>query len=251
MIDVDAKSGDAARLAVDARNVHKAYRRGAVRTPVLAGVDLAVKRGECVCLAGPSGSGKTTLLSILGCILSADSGEVRVLNEDVGRLDETARIALRRHRIGFVFQRFHLMRGLTASANVAVPLILQGAKPKAALRQAVRVLETVGLADQAHAEPRNLSAGQCQRVALARALVVDPELVLADEPTASLDAENGQQVMGLIRRLAAEQGRTAVVVTHDPRIFHFADRICQLDNGRIARCEPPNAYAASAAGVNA
>lgn len=235
------------RLAIEARAVQKVYRRGTTLTPVLEGVDLAVERGECVYLAGPSGSGKTTLLSILGCILSADSGEVRVLGQDVARLDEPARIALRRDRIGFVFQRFHLIRGLTALANVCVPLVLQGTKPKVAHQRGMMLLEEVGLADKAHVEPRNLSAGQCQRVALARALVADPELVLADEPTASLDATNGQEVMGLLRRLTTQEGKTVVVVTHDPRIFHFADRIYRLDSGRIAGCEVPGEAAASVA----
>ena len=199
--DPEPESRDADRLAVYAEDVHKLYRRGTTRTPVLQGVDLAVERGRCVYLAGPSGSGKTALLSILGCILTADQGQVRLFDQDVGTLDETGRIALRRNRIGFVFQRFHLIRGLTALDNVCVPLVLKGMKPRAAHRRGKALLESVGLAEKAHEHPRNLSAGQCQRVALARALVGDPDLVLADEPTASLDAENGQEVMGLLRRL--------------------------------------------------
>lgn len=246
----DPTNDDSRALAIDARDVHKVYRRGTTRTPVLEGIDLAVEPGECVYLAGPSGSGKTTLLSILGCILSPDSGQVRILGEDTRRLDEARRITLRRNRIGFVFQRFHLIRGLTALANVSVPLTLQGAKPKTAHQRGMELLHAVGLADKSHVDPRNLSAGQCQRVALARALVADPDLVLADEPTASLDARNGQEVMGLLRRLTTQQGKTAVVVTHDPRIFHFADRIYHLDNGRIAGCELPSSQGVSAVGVN-
>ena len=235
--DPEPTNCDSDRLAVDAENVHKQYQRGTTRTPVLQGVDLAVERGQCVYLAGPSGSGKTTLLSILGCILTADQGQVRLFGQDIGTLDQTGRIALRRNRIGFVFQRFHLIRGLKALDNVCVPLVLKGVKPKAVHRRGMALLQAVGLTDKAHEHPRNLSAGQCQRVALARALVGDPDLVLADEPTASLDAENGQEVMGLLRRLTTEEGKTAVVVTHDPRIFQFADRVFRLQNGRILGAE--------------
>ncbi len=221
-------------VAVEALGVHKTYRQGGVTAAVLNGVDLTVHRGECVYLAGPSGSGKTTLLSILGCILTADRGALRLLGEDLAGLGPARRTAFRRDRIGFVFQRFHLIRGLTAADNVCVPLTLRGLTRREARRRALPLLEAVGLAPKADAHPRNLSAGQCQRVALARALAGDPELILADEPTASLDAANGQEVMGLLRELTTKQGKTAIVVTHDQRIFHFADRVFWLENGRVA-----------------
>jgi putative ABC transport system ATP-binding protein len=214
--------------------LHKAYRRGSVVAPVLNGVDLAVARGQCVYLAGPSGSGKTTLLSVLGCILSPDQGEVELYGQDVAALDDAQRIEVRRRLIGFVFQRFHLIRGLTAMQNVCVPLTLRGVGRRAAQRRAQEMLSAVGLAEKAHAQPANLSAGQCQRVAMARALVGDPELILADEPTASLDAANGQEIMTLLRRLTTQEGKTAVVVTHDQRIFRFADRVYWLENGKLA-----------------
>ncbi len=223
-----------ARLAVCVRNLHKAYRNGNVVAPVLNGVELAVERGQCVYLAGPSGSGKTTLLSVLGCILSPDDGEVEIYGHEIAALDEAQRIEFRRRLIGFVFQRFHLIRGLSALQNVCVPLMIRGMSRRSAERRARELLEAVGLADQATVHPQNLSAGQCQRVAMARALVGDPELILADEPTASLDARNGQEVMELLRRLTTQEGRTAVVVTHDQRIFRFADRVYWLENGRIA-----------------
>jgi putative ABC transport system ATP-binding protein len=224
---------DAELLPIYVSGVHKAYRTGAVTAPVLNGVDLAVPRGRCVYLAGPSGSGKTTLLSILGCILSADRGKVRILGRDVAGLAPGEMAALRRNRVGFVFQRFHLLKGLNVLENACVPLIVAGVPRRAAARRAMPLLAAVGLADKASAQPKNLSAGQCQRVALARALACNPDLILADEPTAALDAANGQQVMALIRRLTTEQGRTAVVVTHDPRIFPFADRVYWLEGGRI------------------
>lgn len=228
---------DPGPLAVNVQGVHKAYRRGGTSTAVLSGVDLAVAPGECVFLAGPSGSGKTTLLSIVGCILTADRGRVRILDQDVLSLDAAGRVTLRRDRIGFVFQRFHLIRGLTALENVCVPLVLRGISRRAAHRSAMELLQSVGLADKVSAQPQNLSAGQCQRVALARALVGDPELILADEPTASLDAANGPEVMKLLRRLTTDEGKTAIVVTHDHRIFPFADRVLWLENGQVAETE--------------
>jgi putative ABC transport system ATP-binding protein len=235
----DFSPDDAEQYPIRLAGVYKSYCVGAVTTPVLYGVDLAVRRGTCVYLAGPSGSGKTTLLSILGCILSADRGEVRILGRDLAGLPSRELTALRRDGVGFVFQRFHLIRGLNALENVCVPLILGGTPRRAAAERGMALLEAMDLADKAAAHPRNLSAGQCQRVALARALAGDPELILADEPTASLDADNGRQIMELLRRLTTEEGRTAVVVTHDTRIFPFADYVFRLEGGRIASTEEP------------
>jgi putative ABC transport system ATP-binding protein len=220
-------------VAIQLDDVHKAYRRGSTSTPVLSGVDLEVERGECVFLAGPSGSGKSTLLSIIGCILSADRGVVRVLGHDVARLSSKRRARLRLAKIGFVFQRFHLVRGLTALENVCVPMMLADAFTDDARERAAQLLKILGLADKLRSHPRKLSTGQCQRVALARALANDPELILADEPTASLDAANGRQIMELLRCLATDHGKAVVVVTHDTRIFSYAHRVCWLENGQI------------------
>ena len=224
---------DTDHIAVRVEDVHKTYHRGSTSTTVLSGVDLTIKQGECVFLAGPSGSGKSTLLSIIGCILTADRGRVQILDKDIRTLDQMGRTNLRRDEIGFVFQRFHLIRGLTALENVCVPLALKSTDLRTARQRGCDLLEAVGLADKLHARPESLSTGQCQRVAIARALAVDPKVILADEPTASLDAENGQDVMQLFRQLTADQGRTAVVVTHDQRIFHFADRVLHLENGHV------------------
>lgn len=229
--------------AVKAENVTKAYQRGGAVTPVLHGVDLSIRSGECVFLAGPSGSGKTTLLSILGCILTPDTGRVQILGHDIRVMEERERTLLRRRQIGFVFQRFQLIRGLSAIENVCVPLSLASADPKVARERANRLLQAVGLADRTGSLPSRLSAGQCQRVALARALASDPELILADEPTASLDEANGQEIMRVLRRLTTEEGKAAIVVTHDPRIYHFADRILHLNDGQIVRSETPSAPA--------
>jgi putative ABC transport system ATP-binding protein len=220
--------------AVCLQGVVKAYQCGNEAQRVLDGVDLNVDRGEVVFLAGPSGSGKTTLLSILGCILSADQGRMEILGTDISRLSGSERAAMRLERIGFVFQRFHLIRGLTASENVGVPLVLRGVEPRRARERSETLLEAVGLADKRKSCADKLSSGQCQRVALARALANDPDLILADEPTASLDAANGHAMMELLWRLTVQEDRTAIVVTHDHRIFSFADRVYWLDNGRIA-----------------
>ena len=226
-------------FVVRVRDLHKAYRRGSTTTPVLSGIELDIRRGQCVYLAGPSGSGKTTLLSILGCILSPDRGQVRILGEDLERLSAERKITLRRDRLGFIFQRFQLVRGLTAIENVCVPLALRGKALRAARNRGMALLDAVGLADKAAARPAQLSAGQCQRVAMARALIGNPDLILADEPTGSLDARNGQEVMELLRHLAAEQARTIVVVTHDQRIFRYADRVFWLEDGRVAESLEP------------
>jgi putative ABC transport system ATP-binding protein len=214
--------------------LYKAYHRGATQTPVLRGLSLQVEAGTCAFLVGPSGSGKSTLLSILGCLLTPDHGQVRILGQDLARLDARERTLLRRRSIGFVFQRFQLIRGLNAVENVSVPLTLQGVAPQRAERRASELLAAVGLGDRLRQHPANLSTGQCQRVALARALAGDPQLILADEPTASLDAETGLEVMELLRSLTTARGKTALVVTHDPRIFQFADAVLELQGGRIA-----------------
>ena len=218
---------------IEAEGLCKTYRTGAVSTPVLQDVTFWVPRGECLFLVGPSGSGKTTLLSILGCVLSADSGTLRILGEDVARLRGKAQARFRRERIGFVFQRFHLFDGLKAWENVRVAFDLLGVPTRQGRKESLRLLELVGLANRAEHRISQLSMGQRQRVALARALAGDPELILADEPTASLDAESGQNAMEILRNLCKSLGKTVVVVTHDSRIYPMADRILKLVDGRI------------------
>ena len=189
-------------------------------------------------LLGPSGSGKTTLLSIIGCVLSADCGVVRILGHDVAGLSRDEAALLRRQHIGFVFQRLHLIRGLTAMENVAVPLTLSGWTPSDAARRANELLAHVDMTDKVDVQPHRLSVGQCQRVAFARALAADPDLILADEPTASLDAKTGHQALELLRRLTVNAGKTVIVVTHDPRILQFADRIVHMENGKLEERAP-------------
>jgi putative ABC transport system ATP-binding protein len=234
--DVDAAAKLCPRTvptAVELRGVSKSYTRGSAATWVVDEVDLSVGRGECVFLVGPSGSGKTTLLSIIGCVLSPDDGVVQIMGEDVRVLTKHAAAELRRKKIGFVFQRFHLIRGLTAAENVAVPLTLSGWNKRDAARRAAELLALVDLSDKADMQPHSLSVGQCQRVAIARALVADPDLILADEPTASLDAKSGQRALELLRRLTVDSGKSVIVVTNDQRILPFADRIFHMENGKV------------------
>jgi putative ABC transport system ATP-binding protein len=216
-----------------AAGIHKTFLRGKQQSHVLRGVDLEIHRGECVFLVGPSGSGKSTLLAILGCILSPDSGNVELLGQNISHLNNEQRTLLRREKIGFVFQRFHLVRGLTALENVTVPLLLCGERESHARKRGQELLAEVGLEEHLHSDPRRMSSGQCQRVAIARALAADPEMVFADEPTASLDEVSGQQAISLLARLAKDRGKTAIVVTHDPRIYRFADRILQMQEGKL------------------
>lgn len=214
--------------------VTKTFQLGKVAVPALRGVDMDVGAGEVVVLMGPSGSGKTTLLSILGCILAPSAGEVWVMGRQAAGLPEAELARIRLAHIGFIFQGYNLFPTLEAAENVQVALDLRGVRGAAARDRAREALAVVGLADKARVLPRDLSGGQKQRVAIARALVGEPEIILADEPTAALDSETGRTVIGLLRRLAVDRGRTVVIVTHDVRIVEFADRVVRIEDGRIA-----------------
>ncbi len=226
-------------LVVRAAGLCKAYRNGATAAPVLQGIDLEIPRGECLFLVGPSGSGKTTLLSIIGCVLSPDAGLLEILGEDVARYSSTEQARFRREKVGFVFQRFHLFDALTAVENVRVAYELLGIPAAEATRSSRELLALVGLADKADARVTRLSMGQRQRVALARALAGNPELILADEPTASLDADAGLNAMHVLKDLCHSLNKTVIVVTHDSRILPIADRVLKLADGRIVADQPP------------
>ncbi|MBN9120160.1 MAG: ABC transporter ATP-binding protein [Planctomycetes bacterium] len=219
---------------VSCRNLVKEYGGGDSRVLALRGVDLDIAPGELTLLVGPSGCGKTTLISILAGTLNPTSGEVSVLGVDLNRLSKRERTAFRAKNVGFVFQQFNLLPALTAAENVAVPLVINGVSRGTALARAVEVLKSVGLAERVGSLPSQLSGGQQQRVAIARALVHRPRVLVADEPTSAVDARTGQAVMELIRAVALQPDRVAVVVTHDPRVFGFADRIIELEDGRVA-----------------
>ena len=227
--------------AIELKGLTKVYGEGALALEVLKGIDLAVPQGEFMMLVGPSGSGKTTLLSILGCVLSPTGGEGFLFGQPLHGRKEHELPAMRLAYIGFIFQGHNLMPALTTEENVAFPLELRGYSHRAALKEARETLDAVGLADKFGRLPSDLSGGQRQRVAVARAIAGKPPLILADEPTASLDAESGAQVSALLKRLAVERGHTVMVVTHDNRIFHLADRIVNIEDGRLLPAEalPP------------
>jgi len=221
--------------AVDVHGMTKVYGSGAVAFQALKEVDFRAETGEFVMLSGPSGSGKTTLLSILGCVLRPTSGQVLLFGQDVAGAREDELPALRLRLIGFVFQGFNLIASLSASENIALVLQLRGWNPREARREAAKLLADVGMPEKADSLPRDLSGGQRQRVAIARAIAGHPPLILADEPTANLDGHTGLQVTAMLKELARAHRSTVVVVTHDNRIFHLADRLVHIEDGRIGK----------------
>jgi len=219
--------------AVVCRAVTKNFGAGESQVRVLRGIDLEVPFGGMTLLVGPSGCGKTTLLSVVAGLLNPTGGSVNVLGEEAGRMSGSEAIQFRRRNIGFVFQQYNLLPALTAAENAAVPLLAAGVAKKKAVAAASDLLSQLGLGERLHALPSQLSGGQQQRVALARALVHEPRLVVCDEPTSALDHETGNTVMELLTNVAVRPDRAVVVVTHDSRVFHFADRIAHMDDGRI------------------
>lgn len=223
------------QAAISVRGVTKTYAEGSAGVPALRGVDLDVQAGELVLLMGPSGSGKTTLLSIMGCILTASSGSVKIGGLEVFGLREKELPRVRLEHIGFIFQGFNLFPTLTAGENVELMLDLKSVSGAPAKARAKELLEQVGLGDKYNSFPADLSGGQKQRVAIARALAGDPKVILADEPTAALDSTTGRNVMAMMRDLAHERGRAVVIVTHDPRLMEFGDRVVRIEDGLIAK----------------
>ena len=218
---------------IEVKKLRKSYGGGALVNTVLHDVDLSVGAGEVLMLVGPSGSGKTTLLSILGCVLTPTSGSVRLAGHELMGVSEGALPLMRLRYIGFIFQSHNLLPSLSALDNVRLPLLLRGWKTGEASRESRTLLESVGLGDKLHRLPSELSGGQAQRVAIARALAGRPPIILADEPTAALDAHTGQGVMETLTGLAHDGGHTVLVVTHDNRIFKFADRIVRIEDGHL------------------
>lgn len=216
-------------------NATRIFKIGEVETQALRGVDLTIENGEFTALVGPSGSGKTTLLQLIGCLDQPTSGQVFINGQDVTRLNRNQRADLRKGTIGFIFQFFALIPTLTAYENVEMPLLLNGSKPAERRARVMEMLEAVGLTDRAHHRPDQLSGGQQQRVAVARALSIRPSLVLADEPTANLDTENGEQVMEIMKKLNEETGTTFVFATHDPRVIKYARRVVTLHDGVVEK----------------
>ena len=218
---------------MEAISVVKILGRGPGQVQALRGVSLTLAGGELTLLMGPSGSGKTTLLSILGCILSPTRGTVRICGQSTAGMQPEDMAMLRRDRVGFIFQSYHLFPTLTAADNVRLALDVRGEASRSAIARTKEALATVGLSHKMKSFPRQLSGGEQQRVAIARAIVGNPSAILADEPTSALDSENGQAIMKVLAQTARDQARAVLVVTHDPRTFPFAHRIVRIEDGLI------------------
>ncbi|HEY6923470.1 MAG TPA: ABC transporter ATP-binding protein [Steroidobacteraceae bacterium] len=224
-----------AAIKVDA--INKWFGEGVARTHAVKDVSLEANFGEILYVVGPSGSGKTTLLSMISGILRPESGTVAVEGADIWKMSRDALAEFRLHKIGFVFQDYHLFPRLTTAENVAIPLILQNRSWDEALTEAVRDLEIVGLKNRAELAPVKLSGGEQQRVAIARAIVSRPDILILDEPTASLDGDTGRNILRFVRKEILSDQRCIVIVTHDSRIYEFADRILRMEDGRLAGVE--------------
>jgi putative ABC transport system ATP-binding protein len=220
-------------VAVRCRGVTKKYETAGTTVTALRGIDVDIHTGELMMLVGPSGCGKTTLISVIAGILDNDEGECKVFGQDFKTMGDRKRTAWRGRNIGFVFQAFNLLPTLTAVENVSVPMLINCHPRREAMERAEEAMRRVNLADRMKSYPKQLSGGQQQRVAIARALVHSPKLIVCDEPTSALDHVTGHKVMELLQEVAVGHERALVIVTHDSRIFEFADRIARMDDGRI------------------
>jgi len=226
--------------AVWCRNIRKHFREGEARIDALRGVDFTANFGELSFLVGPSGCGKTTLLSVIAGLLNRSDGDLSVLGMRMEDLSGNERVLFRRRNLGFIFQQYNLLPALTAAENVAVPLLAAGVPRKLAVDRASEMLSLLGLSNRVKALPSTLSGGQQQRVAIGRALIHEPRLVVCDEPTAALDHSTGEGVMDLLANRAVQADRAVIVVTHDSRVFHYADSIARMDDGKIVEVQRNN-----------
>jgi putative ABC transport system ATP-binding protein len=233
--------GSEAEIILDVRDLTRTFGSGRATVRAVDGIDLAVRRGELVLIMGPSGSGKTTLLTLIGGLLRPTSGTVRVNGLDITSLSERKLTRFRRHYLGFVFQSFNLLESLNARENVEVALNFAGTGGRKGRKLATQLLTDLGMEDRLRAKPQTLSGGERQRVSIARALANDPQLILADEPTANLDSRHGHEVVELLHDIAKAQHRTIVIVSHDHRIRDVADRVLWLQDGRFEQFEQPDA----------
>lgn len=222
---------------ITTKDLRHSYGEGELRSEILHGLNFEVRAGEVTLLVGPSGSGKSTLLTLIGALRSVEAGSLKVLGQELMGADERRRVAIRR-RIGFIFQSHNLVASLTVLQNVQLLLQLKEPDPRQRQERARALLEAVGLSHRLHHYPDELSGGQRQRVAIARALAPEPELVLADEPTASLDSQSGQDVVELLGDLCRRRGSAVLLVTHDLRLLKDADRIWRIDDGRVKTWQP-------------
>lgn len=220
-------------IAVKLKGINKDFPIGDRKIRVINDVSVDINFGELTMVVGPSGCGKTTLISILSGILSTTDGQIEIMGTSLTNISDRKKVLFRREHIGFIFQQYNLLPALTAAENAAMALTAAGVPDSEALPKVRKILEEIGMEGQTEKYSRQLSGGQQQRVAIARALVHDPKLIVCDEPTAALDAKSGQQVMEILRKIADDKSRAVLIVTHDNRIFNFADRILEMSDGKI------------------
>ena len=242
MSEPSSSQQPATGIAIDARGVRKTFGSGDSAVPALKGVDVQVRFGELMMIVGPSGCGKTTFLSVLCGTLKFDAGSVQLFDRDLASMSDAEVTAFRGKNVGFIFQQFNLIPTWNVVENVSIPLLLGGAGRTHAEDAAGRLLDEVGIGEKRRAYPRQLSGGQQQRVAIARALVHEPRLIICDEPTAALDAASGHRVLELLKQIACRPDRCVIVVTHDSRIFSFADRIAEMEDGVVKAVHGKDEY---------
>lgn len=248
MLMSDFTSTASPQISVRLSRVDKSFRNGEQVTPVLKQVEFEARMGEMLFIVGPSGCGKTTLLSVLCGTLGVDAGEVITLGHNLHELPSSRITQFRARNVGFIFQQFNLLPTLTVAENVAVPLRIQGVSASKALPRVRELLARVGILEKENERPANLSGGQQQRVAIARALVHEPALIVCDEPTSALDSVTGHKVMDLLRDSARSSQRTVIVVTHDSRTYQYADRVAEMEDGRILRVSSASRMSQQSAG---
>lgn len=219
--------------SIDIQNVNKSFHVDDQSVQILFDISAVIRKGELTMLVGPSGCGKTTLISIISGILAPTQGEIIINGYSLSKMDDTEKVLFRRDNIGFIFQQYNLLPELTAAENAAMPLFAANIDEVEAVQRARKILDEIGMEGQNEKLPRQLSGGQQQRVAIARALIHNPSLIVCDEPTAALDAKTGQVIMQILRDIAINSDRTVLIVTHDNRIFHYADRILEMSDGKI------------------
>lgn len=221
------------KTAVECINLTKSFGDEEALVMALKGVNFEMKTGELLMMVGPSGSGKTTLLSIISGILHQTSGECLIFGENINSMDQKNRTEFRKKNIGFIFQSLHLIPTLTAIENITIPLLLNGSEESEAREKASKLLEMVNLGHRMHALPSHMSGGEQQRVGICRGVAHNPRLIVCDEPTSTLDHDTGMKVLELLREIALDENKALIIVTHDPRIFDFADRILKMEDGQI------------------
>lgn len=229
-------------IAAEIQNISKDFSVGDDAVRVLHSISAEIRMGELTMLVGPSGCGKTTLISIISGILSVTTGDVVLMGQPLSTLKDHEKVLFRREKIGFIFQQYNLLPALTAAENAAIPLFASGVPHHQAIQRAYKILKTIGMEAHVDKLPRQLSGGQQQRVAITRSLIHNPKLIICDEPTAALDAKTGHGVMEILREIANEKDRAVMIVTHDNRIYHFADRILEMSDGRIIGDHKPENF---------